>query len=400
VARIRDVIIVGAGPAGTATAAALHQRGVRDVLVLDRSTFPRDKPCGGGLTGHVDGALATLGLRLSVPHVPAMRARVRFGAFERTVLLRRPVNVVRRVEFDRSLVEQVQALGVPVATGDAVKALAVGAGAVTVRLASGTELAARVVVGADGVASVVRRHLRGTSKRPAHRLLVHELGARLADDAMTYDFTPMLAGVRGYLWVFPVTGGRVNVGVMHYPSRRCAGSALLQALSAGLARYGIELPERGVRGWPVWGYDPRAPVAAPRLLTVGDAAGIDALTGEGIAVAMEQAQVAADAVARALASGDLRFTGYRRALRTATVGRELALDRVLASKLYQAGPGWQRWMSMALFDPDVLQMYAARVAGSEVMADHKRRLWRLLGRHLIAGPARRRRLAEAMAGGL
>jgi geranylgeranyl reductase family protein len=402
VTRVHDVIVVGAGPAGAATAARLHQHGVKDVVVLERYDFPRDKPCGGGLTGHCDEALAALDLRLTVPCVPSASARVRFGGFERTVTMGRPVNVIRRLEFDASLVEQVRARGVEVRVGVGVEDLAVDGDGVTVRLgagegrAAGEELRARFVIGADGAASVVRRHLLGNVKALPHRLFMQELPATLADDAMVYDFTPMQAGLRGYLWVFPVTGGRANVGLMHYPSSRKGGPELLGVLRAGLAPYGIDLPARGARGWPVWGYAPGTRVAAPRLLTVGDAAGIDGLTGEGIAVALVQAQVAGDLAARALVTGDVGFRGYRRALRRATVGRELALDRWLARLLYQAGPGWQRWMSLVLFDPDVLEMYAARVSGSEVLADQKLRLWRALARHAVASGSRRRQLREAM----
>ena len=63
----------------------------------------------------------------------------------------------------------------------------------------------------------------------------------------------------------------------------------------------VGLPARGARGWPVWGYHPGTPVSGPRVVTVGDAAGIDGLTGEGIGVAMEQAVVAGDHIAEGLA---------------------------------------------------------------------------------------------------
>ena len=291
-----------------------------------------------------------------------------------------------------------KARGVEIREGVAVEELAVGADGVILRLDGGSELRARIVVGADGAASVVRKHLTGNAKALPHRLFMQEVPAKLADTAMVYDFTPMPAGLRGYLWVFPVTGGRANVGLMHYPSSRKGGPELLRVLRDGLGHHGIELPAKGARGWPVWGYDPGAPVSAPRLLTVGDAAGIDGLTGEGIAVAMEQALVTGDTAARALASGDFGFRGYRRALRRATVGRELALDRWLARMLYQRGPGWQRWMSLVLFDPDVLEMYAARVSGSEVLADQKLRLWRALAKHVAAGGSRKRQLTAAMTG--
>ncbi|MBL8626648.1 MAG: NAD(P)/FAD-dependent oxidoreductase [Myxococcales bacterium] len=405
--RVHDVVIVGAGPAGAAVAARLHQHGVRDVVVLDRYDFPRDKPCGGGLTGHIDEALAAVDLQLTVPSVASPAATVRFGSFERTVTMGRPVRVIRRIEFDASLVEQVRAKGVEIRTGVAVDELAVAGDHVALKLGGGGQLAAKIVVGADGAASVVRKHLTGNAKALPHRLFMAELPAAAAatvtpagalrGDAMVYDFTAMAEGLRGYVWLFPVAGDRVNVGLMHYPSSRRGGPELLALLRKHLEPYGVALPAKGSRGWPVWGYHPSAPVSAPRLLTVGDAAGIDGLTGEGIAVAMEQAQVAGDAIARALSTGEVGFAGYRRALRKAVVGRELALDRHLARLLYQHGPAWQRWLSLVLFDPDVLEMYAARVAGTEVLADQKARLWGALVRHGFAARRRRRELTAAVA---
>jgi menaquinone-9 beta-reductase len=395
-----DVIVVGGGPAGAAVAARLHQQGVRDLVVLERYRFPRDKPCGGGLTGHADEALAALDLVLDVPCAPAPEARVRFGAFSRTVRMARPVQVIRREELDASLVAQVRRRGVEVIEGEGVVGLAVEADRVVVTTSRGRRLAARVVVGADGAASVVRKHLTGNAKALPHRLFKAELTVPAGTwpaDVMLYDFTPMRHGLRGYLWVFPVPGDRVNVGLMHYPAFRRGGPALVEALRAGLDELGLALPAKAARGWPVWGYHPRTPVAAPRLLTVGDAAGIDGLTGEGIAVAMEQALIAGDTIARGLATGELAFARYRRDLRRAVVGRELALDRWLARLLYQRGEGWRRWLSLVLFDPDVLEMYAARVSGSEVLADQKLRLWRALARHLVRARRRGGQLAAAAA---
>ena len=172
--KVHDVIVAGAGPAGTAVAARLRQHGVDDVLVLDRYSFPREKPCGGGLTGHADEALAALDLRLDVPHVPSTIGRVRFGGFQRDVTLARPVNVIRREEFDASLVAQVRAKGVEIVENEGVEALAVKGDHVEVTTTRRT-LAARVVVGADGAASVVRKHLTGNAKALPHRLFKAEL---------------------------------------------------------------------------------------------------------------------------------------------------------------------------------------------------------------------------------
>src|SRR6185369_521305 len=139
-------------------------------------------------------------------------------------------------------------------------------------------------------------------------------------------------------------------------------------------------------------------IAGPHVLCVGDAAGIDALTGEGIAVGFEQGLVAADAIARALANGDFRFAGYGAAVRAAIVGRELALDGQVAAFLY-GRRGFSFWLSMIMNDRRVVELYAARVSGSEVLADRKRALVGALARHLPRAPGRLARLREARAGG-
>ncbi len=394
-----DVIVAGAGPGGSAMAARLvRERPADRVLVLERYRFPRDKPCGGGLTGHMDAAMAELGLELEVPAWPAKTARVRYGSFERVVTLDKPVNVVRREELDANLADQARRRGVDIVEGEGVTGYAVEPDHVVVHTSRGRALTASVLVGADGAASVVRKQLLGEKALP-HRLFRAELAlpGTAPDDAMLYDFTPMRRGLRGYLWVFPVPGNRVNVGLMHYPSSRLGGPALIDMLRDGLAELGLTLPDKGTRGWPVWGYHPGKAVAAPRVLTIGDAAGIDGLTGEGIAVALEQALVAGDCIDEAFRTGDFSLASYRRRLRKATVGRELALDRWLAWLLYRS-KNWERWLSLVLYDPQVLEMYASRVDGSQILADQKLRLYKALIRHALRARRRRQQLRLAGAG--
>ena len=392
------MVIAGAGPAGCAVAARLGQHGLAgDVVVVDRYQFPRDKPCGGALTGHADQVMAELELELSVDHYSCHDARVRYGSFERVVAMGKPVQVISRQRFDHSLVEQIRQRGVEVREGDSVEGYDVRDDRVEVELSSGKRIEADVLVGADGAASVVRKALYAGQKDIPHRLFRTELvvpGAPADQTIMTYDFSPMAHGLRGYLWLFPMPGNMLNVGLMHYPSTRLGGRDLTETLRKGLVDHGIELPAKGTRGWPVWGYQPKGLVSGPRVLTVGDAAGIDGLTGEGISVAMEQAVVAGDRIAEGLAGGDLSMSDYRQRLRRAVVGRELALDRWLARLLY-GGDGWRRWLSLVLFDADVLDMYARRVDGTQILADQKARLWRALARHAVRARARRRMLASA-----
>jgi flavin-dependent dehydrogenase len=400
-----EVIIAGAGPAGAAVAARLcqHGRGER-ILVLDRYRFPREKPCGGALTGHADSAMAALDLELRVPSAACLEAGVRFGGFQRTVAMGRAVRVIRRAELDADLVAQVRARGVEVVEGEGAVDYAVESDRVVVTTSRGRALEAEVLVGADGAASVVRKRLgggrggrgrAGEDRAVPHRLFQLELPSAVgAPPPMLYDFTPMARGLRGYLWIFPVPGQRQNLGLMHYPATGAGrgGRELVEILGRGLAEHGIALPDRAARGWPAWGYQPSRPVAGPRVLTVGDAAGIDGLTGEGIAVAMEQATIAGDLIDRGLRDRQLGFAGYRRTLRRAVVGRELALDRHLARMLYDSRR-WRDWLALVLYDPDVIEMYARRVDGTEVLADQKARLMRALVRHVGKKRTRRHQLA-------
>ncbi len=398
----RDVVIAGAGPAGVAAAVALAARiPAGRILCLDKARFPRDKPCGGGLTGHAHAALARLGLEVRVPRVGCGRGRLVYRRRERDVALGRPVDIVRRCEFDADLVAQARARGIEILAGEGLASFEVDRGAGLVRLTTttGRQLKARVLVGADGAGSRVRRALTADD-RPPLRLFQAEVPmppalADLVDGRMVYDFSLMARGLRGYLWLFPAPGGRLNVGAMHSATtaHRLSGAAIEGLLRKGLAGYGVDLPA-GARGWPAWRHQAGGRVAAPHLVCVGDAAGIDALTGEGIAVGLEHGPIAAQAIAAALQTGDFRFAGYGAAIDRAVVGRELALDGRLARLLYAPRSG-KLWLSLILFDRQVQQLYAARVSGSEVLADRKRALLGALLRHAVTAPVRLLRMRTA-----
>ncbi|HEY4395267.1 MAG TPA: FAD-dependent monooxygenase [Polyangia bacterium] len=398
----REVVIAGAGPAGVAAAVALAERiPAARILCLDKARFPRDKPCGGGLTGHAHAALARLGLEVRVPRVPCRRGRIAYRTRAHDVALGRPVDIVRRCEFDADLVAQARARGVEIVAGEGLATFEVDAVAGLVRIATtqGRRLAARVLVGADGAGSRVRKAIT-TDDRPPLRLFQAEVPmpaalAEVVEGRMIYDFSLMARGLRGYLWLFPAPGGRLNVGAMHtaMASRKLSGAAIEALLVEGLRSYGVELPH-GARGWPAWRHRAGGRVAAPHLLCVGDAAGIDALTGEGIAVGLEHGPIAAAAVVEALRTNDFRFAGYGAAIDRAVVGRELTLDGRLARLLY-APRSFKLWLSLILFDRRVQELYAARVSGSEVLADRSGALLAALARHAVSAPARLVRLETA-----
>ena len=400
-----DVLIAGAGPAGVAAAVALATRRPELVragrlLCLDKARFPREKPCGGGLTGRARLALDELGLAVRVPAISCTTGRIVYGDQDRRVRLGRPVDVIRRADFDADLVAQARERGVSIVEGEGVESYRVDAtrGRVEVQTSVGRTVRARVLVAADGASSRIRDALTAADpEAPARplQLFKAELPApRPFPAEMIYDFSPMEEGLRGYVWIFPVSGDRLNVGAMHTPSRRLGGAEIVRILSRALGRHGVSLPT--ARGWPAWPYTPAGRVAAPHLLCAGDAAGIDALTGEGIAVGLEEGPIVAEAIERALETGDFSFAGYGAAIRRGVVGRELALDARLARMLYGRGDDSYRfWLSLVMFDRRMTELYAARVCGSTVLADRPIQLGAAFARHAVAAPLRLRRLSRA-----
>ncbi|MFI5046459.1 MAG: geranylgeranyl reductase family protein [Acidimicrobiia bacterium] len=351
-----EVLVVGAGPAGVAAGVTARRLGL-DVLVVDRARFPRDKTCGDGLTAGALRALEALGLDVrALPSYVHVAEAVLVAPSGRRVALPLPADgehaaVVPRAELDAAMVEHARVEGVDVRDGVGVVAVHDDAGAVRVGLDDGTGCSARWVIAADGHYSATRRLLdasRATAGDASTTATPADLGTWHAfrqyfhgvdDDRLFVLFDADL--LPGYAWVFPVGGGRANVGFGVLRDRR-AGASGKQL--AALWRDVIDRPAmRDVlgaraepdathRAWPIPArYDP-ARLTSGRVLFAGDAAGVvDAMTGEGIAQALETGAAAARAIARD-ATPYAVTTRYRREVARA-LGRDLrfasALQHVL-----------------------------------------------------------------------
>ncbi|MEZ4767555.1 MAG: NAD(P)/FAD-dependent oxidoreductase [Caldilineales bacterium] len=284
-----------------------------------------------------------------MPHVSVYTVEMRFE--EKVVALRNRAapgeplfRIVRRNEYDARLAAIAQARGIEIRQNTALTGLARADGGVRLKTSRG-ELTARVVVGADGAKSSVRRWMNlSDGGQPAR--VSRLLEVLTAEDAATspefvqgravFDFTPAQDGVQGYCWDFPsYVDGRamMNRGVFDSrvrPERRRAD--LTAALDSYLRDRRRSLTECELHGHPERWYDPRGTYAVPHILLAGDAAGVDPLLGEGIAWALQYGPVAAAEVRNAFASGDFSFSGYSRRLRRSAVGANLT-DRVRLARL-------------------------------------------------------------------
>jgi len=214
---------------------------------------------------------------------------------------------------------------------------------------SAAEYTVKALVAADGAGSKIARSIEPFKRSKVH-LCQFDLPMPDGVDphAMVYDFSRVTDDLFGYVWVFPTPlwndDGRqlANVGLMQVGSTR-AGGGLPKVLNQELERYGFELGEQRIRFHPEWAFDPKYAFSAPNILTVGDAAGIDPLFGEGLSQCIEYGVLAADELAHSLPRDDLSFSGYRKRVLRSPTGREMKMLRLPATRLYR--PRNELWTS-------------------------------------------------------
>lgn len=352
----RDVIIVGAGPAGAATALRLAQRAPRlaaGTVLLDKARHPRDKTCAGGLIPKATALLAELDVALAIPSAPVDVAGIAVPGAALSIDGPALCRVIRRRELDATLAWTARDRGVELRSDARVVGLARDGDGVRVETTSGTWWAP-VVVGADGSGSLVRRALVPGDGGVVARAVMTDVPC----DATTwdgwaarrydFDFQCCAAGVRGYAWAFPcVIDGAPHVNVGAYALPPVDGPRLQAELSAELARVGAR--PNGWKAFPIRTYTPSARLSAPNVLLVGDAAGVDPLMGEGISFALEYGIVAADHVIAAHARRRFDFAAYETAVHGGPIGHKLRRLVEGAARFY--GPRSALWFRLARLSP-------------------------------------------------
>jgi menaquinone-9 beta-reductase len=338
-----DVVVVGAGPAGTAAAIELRRAG-RSVIVLDKAVFPRDKCCGDGLTTLALRELEHLGL---VPEsitdwfdVDSAALRSPSG---REVVVELPgagkyAAVAPRLQLDDALVQLARSAGADVRDGHGFDRLEEHPDHLVVH-ANGLEIATRYVVAADGMWSPVRKAVG--AQLPGYlgewhgfRQYVRNVTGPAAHQLHVW-FEPDL--LPGYAWSFPLPGGRANVGfgILRDGTRRVQDmkhqwSDLLRRPHV-VAALGAdaELEDRHT-AWPIPARVDEATLVTGRVFFTGDAAAAtDVMTGEGIGQALLTGRLAAEAI---VAAGALRPTDAAATYR-AEVRHHLFADHTMSRAL-------------------------------------------------------------------
>jgi geranylgeranyl reductase family protein len=342
-----DVLVVGAGPAGSTAAHGLARAGA-SVLLADRARFPRDKPCGGGVTYR---ALRQLPVAIDpVVEDVVDRFVLRLGyrrSFERSS--KEPLCLMtQRRRLDAHLAEQAAARGADFRDGVKVSDLALSKNGVTARV-DAQPVEARALIGADGVNGVTARCLGFGSDYEHGVALEGNVQYGIVDPERYRGRLVLELGIipGGYGWVFP-KGDHVNIGVGGWASE---GPRLREHLRRLCSAHGVAASTLAdLRGYRLPLRRPESPLAEGCAALVGDAAGlVDPLTGDGIYEALLSARLAATAVLDLLAGRAADLSAYEQTatralapLLNASWRAKLAHDRFprLTFAAAQAPPSW------------------------------------------------------------
>lgn len=380
-----QVMIVGGGPSGSLTALSLlrlRPELAGEILLLEARDFPREKVCGGGVSGRVTTALESLGISLEgLPRVPVKRFCLHFEKeISRPGFGNDLCFVARRSAFDALLLEEAAKRGTEVRTlTPAVGAYRERRGVAVLDAAGGTHRA-EVLVGADGVNGRSRRWF-GLPRRGRKFLLLQaefprRPGCGLLDDSLLMDFGVTRFGIPGYAWFFPSLGADgepvVNAGIsggdFGKRSYRRLKGAFLAALEHHPEIKATAPASIRFRPYPEGEYSPLQVEGRDRVIFVGEQLGVDPFSGEGLAVCADSAGAAAAEIAEALEKGDFSFGGYGRRIRTARFFPLYALGKIYSLQNRWVQPNFFFVMATRRKEGEkrnVVDYYASTFSGAE-----------------------------------
>lgn len=396
-----DVLVVGAGPAGSSAAAWAARHG-HDVLLADAAVFPRDKACGDGLTPRAIAELDRLGLSRWLDG----RVRnwgLRTHGFGQTLFLPWPNgsfpkygSAAPRTMLDAAIRQvALDAGAVPLEGHRAVDIMRSGDRVTGVVFADGREVTCRRLIVADGARSQLSRLLgREWHKNTAYGVAARSyVKSRRSDDPWITSHLELRDGdgqiLSGYGWVFPLGDGEVNLGVGTLATDRRPADVNLRSLTQVYAdqqrdEWELEGPVRAQKSalLPMGGAV--SGVAGANWLLVGDAAGcVNPLNGEGIDYGLETGRLAAETL------GERQYAEVWPALLREHYGSAFSIARRLAGLL--TVPGLLPTLGPVGMRSTTLMKVAFRVMANLVTDEDRdvtARAWRVAGRGSLVADER------------
>jgi flavin-dependent dehydrogenase len=341
------IMIVGAGPAGISTWLHLQKEApqlANRTLMIDKSIFPREKLCAGGVGGWSSNLLRDLEVGLDIPSVFVSDVDFKFG---KEVYHFHQINcfrVVHRIDFDHALVKAALNRGLELHQNEMFLDVIHEKNKLIVKTTRG-KYNVKALIGADGALSVVSRKMM-PSRKPSLAQTIQifakadpQFDHEFQEKKVSLDFSPLKEGLQGYLWHFPCvidSTPSVAHGIGDFRIHRDRPKADMKKI------FSRELQSRNIPSKPkLWSSKPirwfskKDIVSQPNVLLVGDAAGIEPAFGGGIHLCLSYGEVAAQAVIDAFKNNDLSFRDYGKRLQSHLTGEWINKCTKLALEMYR-----------------------------------------------------------------
>lgn len=374
-----DIIVIGAGPAGCAAACWAARQGA-SVALIDKASFPRNKLCGGLFTERSRAYYREIfGCDFDLSRAVTRDAIEFWYKGDQLARLEDipPLHLTMRLELDNGMLGHALKAGAQDFTGRSIAEL----GDDTVIFREGEEIEGRVLIGADGVNSVVARHLFGA---PFDK---DTIGFGLEIEAARSEQSPEHSPLRidfaaatwGYGWSFPKKDSTtVGVGGLLSPNPDMKGN-----FSDYLSSMDLDSEQKRFKGHYLPFGDFRKTPGRNNVLLAGDSAGlVDPITGEGIAFAMKSGQLAAQAALDALSSNRPKAALSLYQLSLKDMHRNLRIARTLRRIIF--APRWQGAFTNTFRRSGTVRMqYMKLLAGEVEYPELARSVLRRLPRYLV-----------------
>ena len=390
-----DTIVVGAGPAGSMAAMTLADRGMQ-VLLLEKESMPRKKPCGGGLP------IRTINRYPFIKDLHVIES-YSYGGYVYSPSLQYTVEIVKedpilamvqRPTFDKTMVNYAINHGAAYQDKSVVTDVIIESDYVRLKTNEGIDLKASMVIGADGFLSTISRKTGLHEKNRTHGVSLveefplshNEMKEYFKEEVFCHVFSKF-KGIQGYGWVFPKKD-HVNIGLVEYEDARSSAAkrynlrTLFEQFLSILRTRGI-IPRDVVSTAAVGGILPLQPLQrtyANRILLCGDAAGfINPVSGEGIHYAISSGEIAGYIASQAVKHNDFTTSFLSRYQRKwmDEFGKEIKM--MLRSKKQWRKEG-ERTIKLMCTDEKFAEMLFLTMTGKESMYDLR---WKIVRRYLF-----------------
>ncbi len=327
-----DCIVVGAGPAGASAAYHLSKQGYK-VLLLEKASLPRYKPCGGGVSPEIAQWFDFDFEPVISQKVTRARYTWKLGeAIEAD--LGTPIWMVRRNEFDHYIVQQAQAKGAVLQDGTKATGIEFVGGYWQVSTSKGETLEGQYLIAADGGRGPMAKWL-GFAERKASIAGAIEIEPKVAVEnghVVHFEFGLLR---NGYVWNFPKADG-YSIGSGAFCTNQRTGQDLVQPMVDYAGAFGVDSAGEQKHGHPVYLWDGDQRLHTQNAVLAGEAACVvDPFTAEGIRPSIFTGVKAAEAIAEALSGNPTALADYTQIIAT-ELGSEMRLAARLAKAFYTA----------------------------------------------------------------